>query len=175
MIWLMLYNAVIVVLVTLFTISALLKLAALRDFIKLVIAYDVLPNRLARLYGFVLPFLELGGAVLLVFRTTVNSGALLLLVMLLAFGYAVFSVVKKGRRVRCACYGRFLEAEADHFTLGKTVLLIVLTLVVILFRDVSRTGFSIPSVMIGLYTTTLFMLAQNVWSKHKQAMRLLNR
>lgn len=173
MVWGILYHAVVVVLVALFTLSALLKLAAPREFIKLVQAYDVLPRRMATVYGAVLPFAEVTGAVLLVNEKTSLSGAMLLCVLLLGIGYAVYTVVKTGRNVQCACYGRFFEAEADRFTLWKTVLLIVFALLTATFRDRLWVGFSGPAVLFGLYMTTLILLAQKVWISYRKAWRVL--
>jgi hypothetical protein len=95
-----------VALACVFLASAVPKLRHPRGFILAVLEYRVLPERLAWLYGRLLPPLELGLALLLLSGTAVRLAAIILSMLLLSFLVAVSINLARGRTIDCHCFGR---------------------------------------------------------------------
>lgn len=90
----------------LFLASAVHKLLDLRTFYRHVLAYEVVPERLARTVSRVIPFLELTGASLLLTGWQVRLASGILLGLLLLFSIAIGLNLGRGRRqLDCGCGG----------------------------------------------------------------------
>ncbi|MDQ0340748.1 hypothetical protein J2S00_003588 [Caldalkalibacillus uzonensis] len=166
-------NGMVFSLFALFLLSSLQKIVHLRHFLDTVTAYNILPQSIARVAGALIPFLELAGAILLTSAKTMMYGATILIFLLLSFLFAVVQVIKTKRNVICGCYGRFLEAQADLFTLVKIFVLLILTFVVILTPPNDAAVYTPLSVSIGLFLTGMILLCQKIWTHHQHTMRIL--
>ncbi len=85
--------------------SAIPKLRHPKGFVVVVLAYDVLPPRLGRLYAWLLPPLELFIALLLVVGTVVRAASSVTSLLLLSFIVAIGVNVARGRDLDCHCFG----------------------------------------------------------------------
>jgi hypothetical protein len=166
-------NGIAFSLFSLFILSSIQKMVHLRYFLEAVTAYHILPEPIARSAGVLIPLLELAGAVLLTSSKTVMYGAVILLLLLLSFLFAVVHVLKTKRNVLCGCYGRFLEAQVDGFTLIKIIFLLGFTVVVMLATHHHPIVYTPLSVSIGLFLTGLILLCQKIWTYHQQTVSML--
>ncbi|MCZ8519459.1 MULTISPECIES: MauE/DoxX family redox-associated membrane protein [Paenibacillus] len=158
-------------LVIIFLLSAVMKLRDLSAFLQLAADYEVLPRRLSAVYGVLTPFLEIAGALMLLFPVTRIAGASLLLALLASFGGAVLAVILSGREVSCGCYGKWMESKADGFTLVKIVLLLLLLVTLLLFPEEAM-RLSWPSITLGLLLALVFFLLQMIWNYYQENMKL---
>jgi len=166
----MLADILAMFLCTLFIASAAPKLLHLSAFRELTAAYGVLPGPLARVLGSLLPFAELSGAALLCHPKTALCGSLILLLLLFGFAWAVSAVLRAKKTVRCGCYGKFLDARADRFTLIKIGILTAAAITV-LIRSFSHPVRPSPeSFFFGSFLTACLLAAQAVWTHHAEAM-----
>jgi hypothetical protein len=97
--------ALSVVLACTFLAGAVPKLLHPRGFILAVLEYRVLPERLAWLYGRLLPPLELLLALLLLSGTAVRLAAIVQSMLLLSFLIAAGINLARGRTLDCHCFG----------------------------------------------------------------------
>lgn len=93
--------------------SALAKFRDPSAFSRGVLEYRVLPRPLALIYGRLLPFVELGTALLLLSGFAPVIGAGLAVLLLVSFGVAIVTVTVQGREIGCHCFG-----EAPHRQVG---------------------------------------------------------
>ena len=106
--------------------SALGKLANQRSFIRGVVAYQILPKRIARIFGLVLPWIELVLALALI------SGIALLIIglaaagLLICFMTAMIINLRRGREIDCSCYGIAGRQMISWGTITRNVLLLLL-------------------------------------------------
>ncbi len=158
--------------VSLFIISAITKFISLKEFIQLVTNFHVLPKPLINIVGILIPVLELVGAVFLLSDRTRIFGSFIVSFLLILFSYAVVQVLKTKRRISCGCYGRFIDAEVDAFTMGK----IVYFLILITFISLSETlELSVPSMIVGTSLTILVIAMQKVWQHYNQTLASLRK
>jgi len=68
-------------------------------------AYNLLPRRLAQMFGSVLPWLELAIATSLLSGILVGGGTALSFTLLLVFSLAQSIVLLRGQEVPCGCFG----------------------------------------------------------------------
>lgn len=125
-----------------FLVSALSKLRDPATFVQGVLEYRVLPRRLAQLYGWLLPFVEIGTALLLLsgLSPLIATGAAVLL--LLSFAAANGVVVIQGRQMNCHCFGATQHQRAGWPTLGRDLVLLAPTLwlLVLAVTHMANTG-----------------------------------
>ena len=99
-------NIVRIILGVLFTVSAIMKLSNLKGFASIVESYRILPKKMARVSGYIQPFIELiaGGMILtgfkLGFALIVALG-----ILLVATSFVVIAIVKKRKLESCGCLG----------------------------------------------------------------------
>ncbi|TCP52386.1 methylamine utilization protein MauE [Tumebacillus sp. BK434] len=169
-----LLSVLLVSLSGLFFVSAVFKLLNLNDFMDLVAEYAVLPRRLSRVYGAVLPFAEGASAVLLLVPGLYGWGALLMALSLVSFAMAVRFVMRQGRVITCGCQGKLLDSKADGFTLGKIGFLGTMLAVTALLHD-GTVVYSLPTIALGSLITLLVILMQKVWTLYANGMQTLKR
>ncbi|AFH63023.1 MauE/DoxX family redox-associated membrane protein [Paenibacillus caseinilyticus] len=162
---------IVVGLVIIFLLSAVMKLRDLPAFLQLVADYEVLPPRLSSLYGVLTPFLEIAGALMLLYPGTRIAGASLLLALLASFGGAVLTVMLSGRQVSCGCYGKWMESNADGFTLVKILLLFLLLVTMLVFPEEAM-RVTWPSIGLGLLVALVFFVLQMIWNYYQENMKL---
>ncbi|MER3424957.1 MAG: hypothetical protein C4293_18755 [Nitrospiraceae bacterium] len=108
-----------------FLVSVLSKLRDLRGFLKGIIAYQVLPSRLAVIYGLLLLPLEGFVAVSLLSRWELQLGTVVAIVLLLSFAAAVALNLRWGRDLPCYCFGSRSTEQVSARSLVRIGLLIV--------------------------------------------------
>lgn len=168
-------SMILVHLAALLFITAFWKLTRIKSFIKLTVAYHVLPAFLSRIVGFMIPFLEVLSGFLLLYVGTAKYGAILFIILLACFAYAVIRVLKENRKISCGCYGQGMESEADAFTLGKIIYLIMLSLFVVITDQVHIQDVSVLSLFFGMLLTIVLLLTQKVWTLHRHAVAQLRK
>ncbi|MZQ80589.1 hypothetical protein GQF01_00260 [Paenibacillus sp. 5J-6] len=155
----------------LFLISAVMKLIDLSTFVDLVQKYEVLPSRLSTLYGYTAPVIELAAGFMLLFAVTYYLGAVIILLLLLSFGYAVQTAIQKEKDISCGCYGKWLDSQADKFTLIKIFILILIDALLFVIHPADN-PFSLPSLVFGAVGTVIFLVMQILWNYNQQNMKL---
>jgi uncharacterized membrane protein YphA (DoxX/SURF4 family) len=88
-----------------FLTSAVPKMRHPKNFMLAVIEYRILPFTLSRLFALILPALELLIALLLVTGTFVRFAALAYAFLMLSFVIGVSVNIRRGRDLRCHCFG----------------------------------------------------------------------
>jgi uncharacterized membrane protein YphA (DoxX/SURF4 family) len=88
-----------------FLVSALAKLRDPAAFVRGVLDYRVLPRPLAQVYGWLLPFVEVGTALLLLSGLFPPLAASLAVLILTSFAIAIVVAIMQGREVGCHCFG----------------------------------------------------------------------
>ena len=91
-----------------------------------------LPEQLASPVAVLLPWVELGTAVLLIVPATSWWGGLLALVLLAVFTAAVSASLGRGRAPACRCFGQLTPSPVNTLTIVRNVLLAVPALVVVI-------------------------------------------
>lgn len=106
--------------------SALGKIANPRRFIQGAIDYRVVPERIARVLGALLPWGELGlaGALLLGFALPLTG--IVAAFLLLCFTAAIAINLRRGRAIRCHCYGIADTPTIGWGMVGRNLLLLLL-------------------------------------------------
>ncbi len=89
-----------------FLVSGLGKILAKQDTVRQVRAYKILPEPLARVYGRLLPWGEMGLASLLLVGLGTRLAALALGLLLMSFGIAVSVNLARGVQMDCGCSAR---------------------------------------------------------------------
>jgi uncharacterized membrane protein YphA (DoxX/SURF4 family) len=108
-----------------FFVSAVAKLRDPAAFVQGVLEYRVLPRRLAQLYGRLLPFAEIGTALLLLSGFFLAVAAALAVLMLASFATAVAVVTLQGREIGCHCFGQSASDRVGWHTLVRDLLLLL--------------------------------------------------
>jgi len=86
----------------------------------------VLPRRLARVYGAVLPWIEGTVGILLVLGWQSRPAAAVAVVLLTSFAVAVGVNLARGRDVACSCFGAAHQERISAATLLRQVVLLAL-------------------------------------------------
>lgn len=119
-----------------FLAAAAGKLADRRRFVQVVLAYKVLPQRLARLYAAVVPWIEAIVGLLLLLGLATNVAAVIGGVLLLSFIVAVGLNVARGRtELDCGCFGPGHRQKIGGRLIIRNIALVLLSLQVALFAD----------------------------------------
>lgn len=106
--------------------SALSKLRDLATFVQGVLNYEILPRGTAHVFGLLLPYVELGTAILLLsgFFPVVAAGLALLL--LISFAIAIGINADRGRSIPCHCFGAIQSSRIGWHSLLRDVILLPL-------------------------------------------------
>jgi len=116
----------------LFVFSGMIKLSDLKGFAKIVVAYNMLPIRLSRISGYLLPFGELIAGGLLLNGTYVFHGAVLGLLQLIVVTLALFSVYKRKKKMEnCGCFGTGIKVPVSKRKIAENIFWIVLAVYVV--------------------------------------------
>lgn len=97
-------------------------------FLDSLLAYDIIDGKLAWSTAVLLPFLEIGLAVLWFSNLRVKSAALPTIVMFGAFLLAQLSVIIRGITIDCGCFGGVIKREVGFGSVFFLVLLVLATL-----------------------------------------------
>ena len=108
-----------------FLVSAITKLRDPAAFVRGVLEYRVLPRPLARVYGWLLPFVELGAGLLLLSGFIQAVAAGLAVLMLVSFAIAVSINAVRGRPAPCHCFGQASESRIGWHTVVRDLALLL--------------------------------------------------
>ncbi len=114
------------VLATVFLMSAVTKLTQPGAFVRNVRQYNMLPDKGATIYGWSLPYVELGIATLLLggwFTTLASLAAILLLG---SFMIAVAKAMSRDQNLECSCFGLLYRERVGWSTQIRDAFLIVI-------------------------------------------------
>ena len=114
---------------TIFLGSAALKFSQPTEFRAVVESYRLVPEAAAVLLGWLVPALELAGAIGLVMAATRVAAVLLLLSLLAVFTGAIALNLARGRRdLDCGCFGPLLRQPLSLWLVARNGLLALLVL-----------------------------------------------
>ena len=109
--------------------SAMLKFSQSTEFRAAVESYRLVPEAMAVVLQWIVPALELTGAIGLVVPTTRGAAALLLLSLIAAFTGAIALNLARGRRdLDCGCFGPLLRQPLSGWLLARNALLALVVL-----------------------------------------------
>jgi uncharacterized membrane protein YphA (DoxX/SURF4 family)/thiol-disulfide isomerase/thioredoxin len=96
------------VLGVLFIVASIAKIQDIAKFISTVASYGVLPDALARIYGYVAPWVELFIGFALIFGVFVRFSAVLSILLTISFMVASSYALVNAVGGSCGCFGKFL-------------------------------------------------------------------
>lgn len=112
-----------------FIVAGALKVPDINASVRAVQAYELLPNDIARVVGYGLPFLEIALGLLLVLGLLTRAAAITAGVLLVAFIIGVGSAWARGLSIDCGCFGGGGSVTPDKTRylqeIGRDVLLLV--------------------------------------------------
>ena len=111
--------------------SALGKLTNQRGFIQGMVDYQILPERTAKVFGLILPWIELGLALALILGIALPIAATVASLLLMSFTAAVTINLQRGHEIMCNCYGIAGTKTISWGTVVRNVLLLLLAAVVV--------------------------------------------
>ncbi|MCD1257628.1 hypothetical protein B5M42_002090 [Paenibacillus athensensis] len=82
-----------------------------------------IPKPLSAAGAWLVPLLEIAAAALLLWPSTLRAGQLLALALTAGFAYAVIVALGSKQKIRCSCFGQFME---EHLGWGTAVRIAVL-------------------------------------------------
>ncbi|MFQ5615220.1 MAG: MauE/DoxX family redox-associated membrane protein [Anaerolineales bacterium] len=106
--------------------SGLGKVFDRRRTVQSVVAYDILPESIARVYGVLLPWVELTLAGLLLTGLWTQAAAYGLSLLLVSFGIAVSINLIRHKEMDCGCAGRGAQEKLSWRTLVRVIVLFML-------------------------------------------------
>ena len=116
----------------LFVFSGLVKMPDLKGFSKIVIAYNMLPLKLSRLMGYVLPFVEIITGGILLNGGYVFYGAVAGLLQLIVVTFALMKIYKRKKKMdNCGCFGTSIKVPVSKRKLAENVFWILLVAYVV--------------------------------------------
>jgi Methylamine utilisation protein MauE len=169
-----LFNVTVYFLFCMLVVSSIPKIMNIKHFINLVKEYDFLPPTVLKIYGVILPFAELACAILLLIKGTTLYAAAIIITLLFSFLIGVLYMLNSDKIITCGCYGKFLDAKVSPFTVGKIVILMVASLIIIYFSKETNLETTFLPIVSGALLTILLLASEMVWSKHKHATEILN-
>jgi len=108
-----------------FLFSSLAKLRNPSAFVREVSDYQVLPQPLARLFGRLLPFVELITAVLLLSGFLLIVGTGMAAFLLTSFTVVMTVMTTRGRQPKCNCFGTASTSHVGWQTILRNLLLLI--------------------------------------------------
>ena len=132
-----------------FLVSGVAKLFDLEGSKKATAGFGI-PEPLANIGGVILPFVELAVGVLLLFPQTTLVGALLALVLFVAFTVGMAIQLAKGNKPACHCFGQLSTAPIGKHSIIRNGILAALAAFVVYRGLTGNPGPSLVSWMEGL-------------------------
>ena len=109
--------------------SAAMKLSAPMEFRGAVENYRIVPESVAGLLAWIVPTLELAGAVGLLFSAAREASAFLLAGLLTIFtGAIVFNLARGRREIDCGCFGPMMRQRLSGWLVVRNAVLALLVL-----------------------------------------------
>jgi len=116
-----------------FVFSGVAKLAALEGFADLVVDYHILPYSLSRLYGYLLPGVEVAVGVFLITGLFLRTNAFIAIMTTISFLIAKSVSLYRGEHFSCGCFGKTVVTMTS-MTIALDVLLLALAFQILFHR-----------------------------------------
>jgi hypothetical protein len=149
-----------------FLISAFGKLIAPSLFVNNVVKYRILPIPLAKAYGWMLPFLELGASLILLSGWNAKWGALIVVAMVISFIIAVVIVIARRQNLSCGCFGLLYRERVGIPTLVRDAVIVAMGLYIfavdngnLSISNLISDGVSTTSILIITFTVIVAILS----------------
>jgi len=114
-----------------FLIFGFFKLINLHDFVTAYATYDLVTQQY-RWYGYLYPFFELGLGIAYLFNFNLPITNILTLILMLVSAAGVFTVLKKGSHIACACLGNVFKVPMTYVTLAEDLLMALMALLMLI-------------------------------------------
>jgi uncharacterized membrane protein YphA (DoxX/SURF4 family)/peroxiredoxin len=170
-----------VLLAGVFALAGTAKLFDLTASRRAVIDFGV-PQSAGRVIGTLLPLVELATAVLLIFHPMSRWGALVALVLLLAFIGGIANALRQGKDVDCGCFGPVYSGTASTPTLIRNAVLAALALVYVIEGPGpaiddwvgARTAAELIAIATTIALVALAALSWILWRKTRTLQRMVD-
>lgn len=153
--------------------AAISKLPRRKQFVFVVIAYRVLPRKLATAYAYFLPGIELVVGLLLLVGIAARATGAVSGVLLASFVGAMALNVLRGRtELDCGCFGSSRQRKISSWAIVENCLLLLLAIFAMVSSDDGFASGSSPiAVDIGTYVAVLIAAAM-IYPLGRQALAL---
>lgn len=147
-----------------FAVSAVAKLRNLSSFAIGVAEYKMLPTLVAKLLGYVLPFIEIVLSILLLTGFAPIVAASLALFLIVVFAVALGINAARGRAILCHCFGTNSSSRIGWHSLVRDIILLpaVCWLLWMSFTSsielATNTAFVVPTLLLAVIATLAYML-----------------
>jgi uncharacterized membrane protein YphA (DoxX/SURF4 family) len=153
-----------------FIVASVSELSTQSLFIREVVSYGILPYTLARVYGAVLPWVELLVGCSLILGLFITFSLTLCLLMTLSFIIANTYALYQGIIDNCGCFGQLIPLE---HTASLTIdILILIVTVVLLFYRKKATSISV-GILVSKFNSITKREPRHLVQKMAQAIILL--
>lgn len=115
-------------------IAGLTKFPNRKEVIQAVADYEILPYFLTRPVGVLLPWVEIGTAILLLVGVIPIIAGLLAAVLLICFIIAILVNILRGRDVNCHCFGQLYQEKVGRSVLFQDMILLSFAFEIITFH-----------------------------------------
>jgi hypothetical protein len=113
--------------------SAFGKLTNRSKFLQGIADYQILPDRVGRAFGHILPWLELGLAFMLILGIALPLVGSITVLLIFSFTVGVAINLRRGRQLDCHCYGIASPHIISRGTIIRNILLLLLAAILIVF------------------------------------------
>ncbi len=147
-----------------FFASAITKFRDIPAFVRGVLDYAILPDAIARLFGVVLPFAEMGTALLLLIGIFPLLSSCIAALLLLSFSVALAINAARGRAISCHCFGTSLTNRIGWHSLVRDLTLLpcagwLISIAVMgVHAPPTSRSFTIPAAGIAIVMALLYAL-----------------
>jgi uncharacterized membrane protein len=143
--------------------SATMKFSAPMEFRGAVENYDIVPEWIAGMMAWVVPMLELAGAVGLMMSATRDTAAALLLTLVAIFTAAITINLARGRRdIDCGCFGPMLRQRLSGWLVLRNAALALLLVMATVSGDARPLiAFDYATIVSGVAATIILYAAAN--------------
>ena len=104
--------------------AGLAKMPDARPFVKIVEAYNILPQAIAAPFAATMPWVEAAVGICLILGLWTRSSALVALLLLGSFGIALGMNIYRGTDISCGCFGLENGGNSLHLALAQDLLLL---------------------------------------------------
>ena len=118
-----------------FLVAGCIKVrSGIKWFTEVVLSYQLVGKRVATLFAYLIPPLEIACGVSLIIGFAVRPTALFGTILLCIFSVALAVALMRGNKVNCGCFGNSVQSKTiRHSLFYRNVILIAMSMVVYYF------------------------------------------
>lgn len=145
-------------------IAGLAKLPNRKEVIQAVANYEILPRFLTRPIGILLPWMEMGTAILLLSGKIPTVAALFAAILLICFITAIWINLIRGKDFNCHCFGQLYQEKIGTGVLLQDLILLAFALEILFFHlgffptTVSIIKPSLPEILLVIIHGVVFVI-----------------